>query len=127
MAVVLGFPVHVFSRHRFGVTVEVLRHSPGAVVDGYEEPDSWATGFFARGCVVAPGAVVEDFEPNREGAGVEFTVYMPPGVSVGVRDRVVLPGHSEPFDVLGSPRVWGQNPFTGAQSGVVVEVGRFDG
>ena len=127
MAVVLGFPVHLSARHPFGVEVEVLRHEPGAVVDGYEEPDTWSTGFFARGCVVAPGAVAEVFEPNRDGVGVDFTIYFPPGVTVVARDRVRLPGHDEPFEVKGAPQDWGRNPFSGASSGVVAQVGRFDG
>jgi len=127
MAVVLGFPVHLSARHPFGVQVEVLRHTPGAVVDGYEESDTWSTGFFARGCVVAPGAVAEVFEPNRDGVGVDFTIYFPPGVTVGARDRVRLPGYGEPFEVKGSPQNWGRNPFSGAPSGVVAQVGRFDG
>jgi hypothetical protein len=127
MAVVFAFPEFLSRRHPFGVEVEVLRHSPGDVVDGYEEQDTWSTALFARGCVVAPGAVSEDFEPNRDGVGVDFTVYFPPGVSVGPRDRVVLPGHEEPFEVKGQPQDWGRNPFSGSSSGVVVQVGRFDG
>ena len=54
-------------------------------------------------------------------------MYFPPGARVGPRDRVVLPGHVEPFEVGGVARDWGRNPFTGSPSGVVVEVGRFDG
>lgn len=114
-------------RHPYGVTVGVLPFVPGAVVDGYAEADSWGAAVEYPGCAVAPGAVVEVFEPNRDGAGVEFTVYFPPGADVGSRDRVVLPGYAEPFEVTGSPQVWGVNPFTGAESGVVVQVGRFDG
>ena len=114
-------------RHPYGGEVGLLRHSPGAVVDGYEEPDSWAGPVPVRGCAVAPGAVVEDFEANREGVGVAFTVYMPPGTTVSARDRVILPGHTDAFDVLGPGKDWGRNPFTGGASGVVVEVGRFDG
>ena len=116
-----------WSRHPFGVTVGLLRFTPGAVVDGYGEPDSWSSPIPFAGCVVAPGAVVEPFEANREGSGVEFTVYFPPGTTVSARDRVQLPGHSEPFDVLGAGRDWGRSPFSGRPSGVVVEVGRFDG
>jgi hypothetical protein len=71
--------------------------------------------------------VVEPFEPNRDGAGVEFTIYAPPGVDVGSRDRVILPGHTEPFEITGSPQAWGRNPFTGGESGVVLQVGRFEG
>ena len=127
MAVVLGFPVHLSARHPFGVQVEVLRHTPGAVVDGYAGPGEWSGPVLLRGCAVAPGAVVESFEPNRDGAGVEFTIYAPPGVVVGPRDQVVLPGHEGRFEVTGTPQVWGRNPFTGGESGVVVEVGRFDG
>lgn len=127
MGTAFGFPVHIFARHPFGVTVEVLRHSPGAVVDGYEEPDTWATAFYAKGCALAPGAVSETFEPNRDGVGVDFTIYFPPGVTVGARDRVMLPGDSTPYEVKGAPQDWGVNPFTGASSGVVVQVGRFDG
>ena len=124
---VFGFPSYTSRRHRFGVTVELWRHVPGAVVDGYTEADEWSGPVLLRGCAVAPGAVVEEFEPNRDGAGVEFTVYAPPGVVVSARDRVVLPGHAEPFEVKGAPQVWGRNPFTGSEAGVVVEVGRFDG
>lgn len=115
------------TRHPFGVPVGVLPHVPGAVVDGYQEADDWGAPVVYGGCAVAPGAVVEDFEPNRDGAGVEFTIYFPPGAVVGVRDKVSLPGHDEPFDVTGVPQVWGVNPFTGSSSGVVVQVGRFDG
>jgi len=115
------------SRHPFGVDVGVLAHVPGAVVDGYQDADSWGAPVVYSGCAVAPGAVVEVFEPNRDGAGVEFTVYFPPGAVVGVRDRVSLPGHADPFDVTGTAQVWGRSPFTGGPSGVVVQVGRFDG
>lgn len=114
-------------RHPYGVTVGLLRFTPGEVIDGYGEPDTWAGPVPIGGCAVAPGAVVEPFEANREGAGVEFTLYMPPGTAVSARDRVTLPGHSEPFDVLGGGKDWGRNPFTGKPAGVVVEVGRFDG
>lgn len=115
------------SRHPFGVPVGVQEHVPGAFVDGYLEAESWGAAVVYEGCAVAPGAVAEVFEPNRDGAGVEFTVYFPPGARVGPRDRVVLPGHDEPFEVGGVARDWGRNPFTGSPSGVVVEVGRFDG
>jgi hypothetical protein len=114
-------------RHPFGLTAGVLRHVPGTVVDGYQEPDSWSGPVWVAGCAVAPGAVAEAFEPNRDGVGVEFTVYFPPGSVVGARDRVTLPGHADPFDVTGTPQDWGRNPFTGSPSGVVVQLGRFDG
>lgn len=114
-------------RHPYGISVGLLRHSPGAVVDGYEEPDSWTGPVPVAGCALAPGDVVEDFEANREGVGVEFTLYMPPGTTVSARDRVTLPNHADPFDVLGPGRDWGRNPFTGEASGVVVQLGRFDG
>jgi len=114
-------------RHPYGVEVGLLRFTPGAVVDGYGEPDTWTGPVPIPGCALAPGAVVEPFEANREGAGVSFTLYMPPGTTVSARDRVLLPGYAEPFDVLGSGRDWGRNPFTGKPSGVVVELGRFEG
>jgi hypothetical protein len=114
-------------RHPYGVTVNLLRHSPGAVVDGYEEPDTWLAPIPVPGCALAPGAVVEGFEANREGVGVEFTLYMPPGMTVKARDRISLPGHADPFEVIGPGRDWGRNPFTGRASGVVVQLGRFDG
>ena len=114
-------------RHPFGVTVGVLPHVEGGMVDGYAEPDSWGPVVEYAGCAVAPGAVVEVFEPNRDGVGVEFTVYFPPGAVVGARDRVTLPGHADPFDVTGTPQDWGRNPFSGTPSGVVVQLGRFDG
>ena len=114
-------------RHPYGIEVGLLRFTPGAVVDGYGEPDTWTGPVPVAGCAVAPGVVVEPFEANREGAGVSFTLYMPPGTTVSARDRIQLPGHAEPFDVLGAGRDWGRNPFTGKPSGVVVELGRFDG
>jgi hypothetical protein len=126
-SIAYGFPSYSSPRHRFGVTVELYRHVPGATVDGYAEPDEWSGPVLLHGCAVAPGAVVEAFEPNRDGAGVEFTIYAPPGVDVGSRDRVKLPGHTEPFEITGSPQAWGRNPFTGGESGVVLQVGRFEG
>lgn len=114
-------------RHPFGVTVGVLPHIPGAVVDGYAGPDTWGAPVFYPGCAVAPGAVAEVFEPNRAGVGVEFTVYFPPGAAVGAHDRVSLPGHADPFGVAGAAQDWGRNPFTGQSSGVVAQLGRFDG
>jgi hypothetical protein len=114
-------------RHPYGIEVGLLRHSPGAVVDGYEEADSWLAAIPVPGCALAPGDVVEDFEANREGVGVEFTLYMPPGSTVNARDRIQLPGHTDPFEVVGPGKDWGRNPFTGRASGVVVQLGRFDG
>lgn len=114
-------------RHPHGVTVGVLPNVPGAVVDGYQEADSWGPQVDYAGCAVAPGAVAEVFEPNRDGAGVEFTVYFPPDAVVGPRDRVILPNHADPFDVDGVAQAWGRNPFTGRQSGIVVQLGRYDG
>lgn len=114
-------------RHPYGVTVGLLRFTPGAVVDGYSEPDTWTGPVPIAGSAVAPGDVVEPFEANREGTGVQFTWYAPPGTTVHARDRAVLPGHAEPFDVLGFGKDWGRNPFTGKQAGVVVQLGRFDG
>ena len=115
------------SRHPFGVSVSVLPNVAGAVVDGYQEADTWGAPVVYAGCAVAPGAVAEVFEPNRDGAGVEFTVYFPPGAVVGSRDRVSLPGHADPFEVAGVAQDWGRSPFTGKASGVVVQLGRFDG
>lgn len=126
MAVAFGTAAR-WRRHPHGVEVGLLKHNPGAVVDGYAEPDSWTGPVPIAGCAVAPGAVVEPFEANREGSGVQFTVYFPPGTTVAARDRVILPGHADPFDVLGGGRDWGVNPFSGKPAGVVVEVGRFDG
>jgi len=114
-------------RHPYGVTVNLLRHSPGAVVDGYEEAESWLAPIPVPGCALAPGDVSEEYEANREGVGVEFTLYMPPGMTVKARDRISLPGYTDPFEVLGPGKDWGRNPFTGKQAGVVVQLGRFDG
>jgi hypothetical protein len=114
-------------RHPYGVTVWLRRHSPGAVVDGYEEADTWLPAIPVPGCALAPGVVVENFEANREGVGVEFTLYMPPGTTVKAHDRISLPGQSDPFEAIGPGKDWGRNPFTGKSSGVVVQLGRFDG
>lgn len=109
-----------------GVTVGLMAHQPGEVVDGYETEDSWADPESIEDSAIAPGNTVEDFEPNREGVSVEFTWYAPPGTTVGSKDKAVIPGHRDPLDVVGFGKAWA-NPFTGTDFGVVVLLGRFDG
>lgn len=113
-------------KFRKGVTVYVLRHAPGEVVDGYETEDAWSAPEAVTHCAVAPGDVVEPFEANREGSSVAFTVYAPPGTKVAKNDRILIPGEAEPLDAIGPSLEW-VNPFTGKNFGVVIKAGRFDG
>ena len=109
-----------------GVTIHVQRHTPGEVVDGYETEETWSDPEPITHCAVAPGDVVEPFEPNREGSSVQYTVYAPVGTQIGKDDRVLIPGEADPLDTIGPSREW-VSPFTGKRFGVVVKVGRFDG
>lgn len=110
------------------LTIEVRRHVPGEVVDGYETEESWSDPEVIGGCAIAPGDVVEPFEANREGSSVSYTIYCTTkGVRVGGRDQVRVPGDPEWLDVDGgSSGVW-VNPFNGREVGSVIKAGRFDG
>lgn len=109
-----------------GVTVGFKPHSPGTVVDGYQTGESWGTPVNVEGCGVTPGNGVEEFEPNRDGATVEYTVMAPPGTKVSRFDKAVLPNEPEEMDVIAHPKEW-VNHFTGTSFGVVILVGRADG
>lgn len=113
-------------KFRNGVTIHVLRHTPGEVVDGYEAEEAWSDPEPITHCAVAPGDVVEPFEPNREGSSVQYTVYAPPGTQIGKDDRILIPGEAAPLDAIGQGAEW-SSPFTGKRFGVVIKVGRFDG
>lgn len=108
-------------------SIKVRRHIPGEVVDGYETEESWSEPEEIRSCAVAPGDMVEPFEANREGSSVAYTVYCTePGVRVGKRDQVLVPGETEWLDTAGGSSVW-VNPYVGREVGVVIKAGRFDG
>mgnify|MGYP006334150027 FL=1 len=113
-------------RLRNGLTVHVLRRIPGELVDGYETEETWSDPEPVTHCAIAPGDVVEPFEPNRDGSSVQYTVYAPAGTQVGKDDRILIPGESVPLDAIGPGREW-VSPFTGRRFGVVIKVGRFDG
>jgi len=109
------------------LSIEVRRHVPGEVVDGYEAEESWSDPEVIGGCAIAPGDVVEPFEANREGSSVSYTIYcMSPGARIGGRDQVRVPGDPEWLDVVGGSRVW-VNPHDTREVGSVIKAGRFDG
>ena len=117
-------------RHRFGPTVEFEARVAGGVVDGFEQPESFADPVAVPGCAVAPGAVTfaemsgmaqDRVNPDR----VQCTVYAPLGTEAHNGDRATVPGYGvlEVLDVA----VWERNPFTGRTGGMVILCGRFDG
>lgn len=114
-------------RHRFGLTVGHLVHSPGAVVDGYETGETWADPVPIEDCAVGWGRPDEPFEANREGVDIQFTVYGPPGWLPQPKDRIKHPSYPVPFDVVGFAKDWSVNPINGRPGGVEVLCGRFDG
>lgn len=84
-------------------TVAVLRaplvRDHGVTVQDWESPSV----NFVEGCLVEPGATVEDNE-NRAGVSIAFTVYMPDGSDINATDRIRLP--SGDYSVVGEPERW---------------------
>lgn len=102
-------------------------HSTGEIVDGYQEGESWADPVPIEKCAVAWGNSTEPYEANRDGVSLDGRVFGPPGWLPSPRDKLMIPGHDEPFDVIGYPRDWSVNPFDGTRGGTEVLFGRFDG
>jgi hypothetical protein len=110
-----------------GQTVTLEAHSPGEVVDGFEQPASYGTAVDVEGCGVEPGApTAMPYEQNRVSPDrVSCTVYAAPGTAVHEGDRATVPGFGQLTVLDVAP--WLANPFTGDSAGVVILCGRFDG
>jgi hypothetical protein len=113
--------------HPFGETVTRLRAD--ALTDPYSDEEtelSWDSPdeLDIDGVAVAPGPSTESAETARSRLDIAFTLYLPHGADIKPLDRVVVRGTT--YEVEGQAADWA-NPFTGAQPGTVVEVGRVAG
>ena len=91
----------------------------GAPEDGWAEHPWWVHG-------VAPGAMAEPAETNRDASEVAWTVVAPKSPLVPTtRGQVLVDGHWH--DVVGTPDDWTRGPWHNPVSGVIVELRRVDG
>ena len=75
---------------------------------------------------VAPGAMADPANPNRDLGEVAYTVHADADSQPPTRlDKVVIDG--EPFDVDGDPADWTRGPWPNPVAGVVVELKRSEG
>ena len=75
---------------------------------------------------VAPGAMVDPAEPNRDLGSIAYTVHADADSQPPTRlDKVVIDG--EPFDVDGDPADWTRGPWPNPAAGVVVLLKRSEG
>lgn len=76
------------------------------------------------GVAVAPGAFIENHQPDRTRVDIAFTLYGPYEADIEPLDRVVVRGQT--CEVVGKRQDW-RNPFTGSESGCVIEVKKVTG
>lgn len=108
-----------------GETVTILaRTQTGADRYGkpiYEWPEP---GTQVHGCAIAPRSSEEPDQIARASVYEGLSIYMPPGVSVGPHDRIVVRGIV--YEVDGDPGDW-RSPYSAFPRGVVVNVKRWEG
>lgn len=76
---------------------------------------------------IAPGAMDEPGQSNRDLSLVAWTIYGPSPSPVTASSEVRLPGDSLWLNVNGTPKDWTLGPWEHPTAGVVVELGRADG
>ena len=75
---------------------------------------------------LAPGAVQDPMQPNRDASVVAWTVYAPPGAATPTdADQVLVDGVW--FPVNGKPADWTRGPFGPSPGGIVVELRKVEG
>ena len=91
--------------------VGVKRYLPGAV-DTHGNPlDAWSDPVDLPVSAIAPGAMVEAGQPNRDVSEIAYTILAPPHPNMPAeRDLVVLFGVE--FPVSGKPKDWTMGPWT---------------
>lgn len=105
-------------------TLLVREPTPGPVDEFGNASETWETrGWVVHG--VAPGAMTEPEESNRDLSVVAFTVLAPAGAIPGERAQVQVDGTW--FDVDGRPRDYSRGPWDFPEAGVTVELRYADG
>lgn len=97
------------------------------VTDDYGNPvNAWGSSRSWQVHAVAPGAMEEPGQTNRDLSVVAFTVYAPASDALpGVRDLVTVDGVD--YAVNGTPKDWTRGPWANPAAGVVVELRRVEG
>lgn len=105
----------------------VKRYVPGAKDPLGNPVDTWADPVPLPAHGIQPGAMTEPGEPGRNADEVLWTILAPAGTQVGSRDKVLLPGMAEEFDVVGHLADFSMGPWPFDEAGVAVEVGHVEG
>lgn len=81
--------------------------TPSLITERGESVEDWGAPVRTPvlGCSVQPGNGSRDFE-HADGVTADFTVFIPPTVSVPRRARVELPVTDGDFILLGEPEPW---------------------
>lgn len=110
-------------RHPAGEIVSVLPYVEGAR-DSHGKPiPGWGDPIPYEGCAVAP-AWAGPYEERRDMIVGDFSVFGPPEMVVGSKDRVICRG--ETWDVVENAALW-HNPFTGDNPGIQFTIKRVEG
>lgn len=107
-------------------SVGVKRFSPDGVEDAHgNSSDAYAEPLPLPCYFIAPGAMDEPANANRDLSVVEFTIGAPENPNLPAeRDRVVLEGVE--YAVNGKPKDWNRGPF-GYRPGVTFELRKVEG
>lgn len=111
----------------YGETVTIQAAAEGDVDPYSNEPSlDWENPVetVVEGVGVEPRPSQEPVQDARNAVTSGYTLYLPSGVTITSRSRVVVRG--EVYGVLGEPAVW-RSPFTGWEPGVVVQLERTEG
>lgn len=87
--------------------------------------DSWGTAVDLPVHGIAPGAMDEPGQGQRDVSMVEFSLLCPAGTVADERDRITLDGKD--FDINGRPRDYTRGPWDNPVAGVVIELKRVEG
>lgn len=92
----------------------------GNDVPMYSGPTPWPVH------AIAPGAITEPTEPDRDAELIMYTIYAPATLDQpGARDLVVINGVDYPVD--GRPRDWTFGPWPFPEAGIAVYLRRVEG
>lgn len=111
-----------------GVTVQWKHRGDGELSPRGNPTETWTGPVPIQGCGIAPMTPTEQEALKRDPAQAPQMILTDDPVAAGVtyRDRIILSGQAEEYEVIGDAESW-SNPYTGRQAGYRIYINLWKG